>query len=199
MRFADVNLNEDEDIQDKTGAGDSDVDINDDNDDEGDGDEFIDLLDVLDGKGDIDMGSDEENVPNSTKERLSPSNLDTSDNEDIQASNLGESGEDDSEGSEGENESDGEEKREITPDEDEPSPEGLDGLQNFISTLDPTTKKRKDPDDVLQGSHADTRPRKKRLFQERTEAGAESEFRVQSGTVRFCHFLLSISLTCYCL
>lgn len=182
MRFADVNLNEDEDIDDKPEAEDSEA-----NDEEevGDNDEFIDLLDVLDGKGDIDMGSDEENVPIRVKERLAPPKLQDSEDEDVHGSDreVNQSEEVESDESEGDNEGDEEEKMAFAPsDDDDPSHGALDELQNFISTLDPTAKKRKDPEDVLPGSNADTRSRKKRLVQERTEAGAENEFRVQSGT-----------------
>ena len=67
-----------------------------------------------------------------------------------------------------------------------------DALQDFVSKLDVTSKKRKaaeDPNEV--SASTDTRAPKRRLVQERTEAGAENEFRARSSGI----FYLSSSLT----
>ena len=54
-----MDLDEDEDMD----QGSKSDDVNDEEEEEGDDDEFIDLLDVLDGKGEIDIGSDTEDTP----------------------------------------------------------------------------------------------------------------------------------------
>ena len=77
-------------------------------------------------------------------------------------------------------------------DEEDPSPEALVSLENFISTLDPS-KKRKAPSDD-DGSVADvdvSRTHKRRMIKERTEAGPENEFGAQvSGLFFIFPFIL---------
>ncbi|KAF8817622.1 small-subunit processome [Phlegmacium glaucopus] len=75
-----------------------------------------------------------------------------------------------------------EEKLDFDPSDDEEMPEALDRLDEFVSNLDVTSKKRKaaeEPSDV--GASADTRAHKRRLVKERTETGAENEFRARSS------------------
>ena len=77
-------------------------------------------------------------------------------------------------------------------DEEDPSPEALVSLENFISTLDPS-KKRKAPSDD-DGGVADvdvSRTHKRRMIKERTEAGPENEFGAQvSGLFFIFPFIL---------
>ena len=140
---------------------------------EGDDNEFVDLLDVLDGKGGIDTTSDSENpAKNPSLE------IDDKDEEDAEdsSSNSG---------------SASEEKLDFDPSDDEEMPEALDQLDNFVSNLDVTSTKRKateDPSEV--GAGTDTRARKRRLVKERTEAGAENEFRAQSSGIFFYYFVV---------
>ena len=67
-------------------------------------------------------------------------------------------------------------------------PEALDQLNDFVSNLDVTSKKRKAIDEV--GPSADVPARKRRLVKERTEAGAENEFRARSSGV--CYSVIMI-------
>jgi U3 small nucleolar RNA-associated protein 14 len=66
--------------------------------------------------------------------------------------------------------------------EDDPSPEALASLQNFISALEPS-RKRKAPADG-DSAPADAKApwaQKRRIFKERTEAGPENEFGAQAS------------------
>ncbi|KXN84966.1 hypothetical protein AN958_11811 [Leucoagaricus sp. SymC.cos] len=112
VRFADVDLNEDEVM------ASPDEEDDDEEEEEGDPDEFIDLLDVLDGK--------------------------------------------------------------VSDDNEEP--EASEELQKFIWGLDTSAKKRKaDEAASADDSTKDSRSRKRRLIAERTEAGAEDEFRAHAS------------------
>ncbi|KAK0498773.1 Utp14-domain-containing protein [Armillaria luteobubalina] len=122
VRFADVDLNEDEDM------GEEEKDRSDvDEEEEGEDDEFIDVLDILDGRGEPNNGTDNEAQLSSSKK--------------------------------------------LTP----PAPSPLENLQNFISTLDTSSKKRKT---FAEDLPVDAPPRKRRILKERTEAGEENEFRI---------------------
>ncbi|KAJ3563283.1 hypothetical protein NP233_g9033 [Leucocoprinus birnbaumii] len=162
VRFADVNLDEDE-------AMEPPEEEDEDEEEEGDPDEFIDLLDVLDGKGEIDMGSDDE------KRSKSKNSADEDEEE-----------QDDSEGEDESEEEDDEPEEEdqdafAASDNDE-APEASEEFQKFISGLDTTAKKRKaDEADSMAESAKDSRSRKRRLIAERTEAGAEDEFRAHAS------------------
>jgi len=67
--------------------------------------------------------------------------------------------------------------------DDEEAPFALDQLQTFVSNLDVTAKKRKGHDDSDGGAveYRERRTRKRRLTQEKTEAGEENEFHVRSS------------------
>ncbi|KAG5651215.1 hypothetical protein H0H81_009463 [Sphagnurus paluster] len=172
VRFADVDLNEDEDEDMEEPAGKSD---DSEAEEEGEDDEFIDVLDVLDGRGEVDNGSDRGDQLNKPAKgamleaRHDNTLEDDSDMED--------------EEDEKEDASDDENSSMAASDE-EAIPEALDGLQNFISTLDPTPKKRKASETENDGPRAADRLRKQRrlTLKEHTEAGAENEFRAQAST-----------------
>ncbi|KAJ7453927.1 Utp14-domain-containing protein [Mycena galericulata] len=177
VRFADVDLNEDEDVD--MGGVDSDAE------EDLDSDTYIDILDVLDGKGEVyNEDSDGEQVPPPNKppiplrDSVAGSHSDSGDNPE-EDQDINSSGDDE--------ESDSEELD--APDEEneiDTSPEALTALHTFISGLPsdaaPTpSAKRKAPADA-DGSGA---PRKRRalpVLKERTQAGAEGEFQVGSGT-----------------
>jgi U3 small nucleolar RNA-associated protein 14 len=76
-----------------------------------------------------------------------------------------------------------------TDDEDEEMPDALDDLNNFVSNLDVTSAKRKATEDHSEVGATDTRARKRRLVKERTEAGAENEFRARSSGILFIYLL----------
>ncbi|KAJ3500661.1 hypothetical protein NLJ89_g9697 [Agrocybe chaxingu] len=176
VRFAEVNLNEDEDMG-SLGSGSRSED-SDEDEEEGDDDEFIDLLDVLDGKGDIDMGSDDEKIPSRKSDAHSSR---PSVEEDEAKENIDEDG---SEEDSDEEDEDEDEDMAFVPSDHDESPEALDQLQDFVSNLDVTTKKRKALEDGVVGDVSESRARKRRLMKEKTEAGEENEFRVQSTGVK---------------
>ncbi|RDB24478.1 Uncharacterized protein C57A7.06 [Hypsizygus marmoreus] len=165
VRFSEIDLNEDQEMADEK----SDETDEEDEEEEGDDDEFIDLLDVLDGRGELDTGSnaEDDHKPKRTDERET-GDEEASDEED-----------------EDDDDSDRDDKLAFSPsDTEDIAPEALDELQNFISTLDPTAKKRKAPEHEFSEPGADRSRKQRRLtLKERTEAGAENEYRAQtSGT-----------------
>lgn len=85
-------------------------------------------------------------------------------------------------------------------DEDEEESPHIDSLQTFITSLD-AGQKRKASDDEDESSRpsAETRPQKRRLLHEQTEAGIENEFAAHTGTFsattyRFCILTLCLYL-----
>lgn len=157
MRFTDVNLDEDENMATPEGT-------DDDEEEEGDPDEFIDLLGVLDGKGEVDMGSDNEK-PNLPSKHQGSEDEDKDEDEDAEGT---------------EEESEEEEIGTFLPSGDDDVPEASEEFQNFISSLDPAAKKRK-AEETTNEPAKDPRSRKRRHITERTEAGTENEFRAHSS------------------
>lgn len=139
---------------------------------EGDDDEFIDLLDVLDGKGGTSLESDGEGTSKSKGQDSS----DIARSEEIE--------QEDGSSSESEVQEDEDEEMAFIPSDDDESPDALNQLNDFVSGLNTTSKKRK----LDEVSSAVDRPqservRKRRIIQEKTEAGEENEFRVQATGV----------------
>ncbi|KAJ6582029.1 Utp14 protein-domain-containing protein [Mycena capillaripes] len=180
VRFADVDLNEDEDIE-MDGADSDQEEVED-----LDSDTYIDILDVLDGKGEVynedsddEQGTPPKKPPIPLREPVAAASY--SDSEE----GLEEEREADSGGDESNSADDDEELN--TPEDDEEidtSPEALTALHTFISGLPsdapPPSAKRKAPTDADSSA-----PRKKRALpalKERTQAGAEGEFHVGSST-----------------
>jgi len=92
--------------------------------------------------------------------------------------------EEDVETSDQDSASSSEEKLDFDPSDDEEMPEALDVLDQFVSNLDVTSKKRKATEEPREaGAIPDIRAHKRRLMKERTEAGAENEFRARSSGV----------------
>ncbi|KAF8971906.1 Utp14 protein-domain-containing protein [Flammula alnicola] len=191
VRFADVNLDEDEDMEsndDQKAQNEDSEEDEEEEEEEGDDDEFINLLDVLDGKGEIDMGSDNENAPKqkpaSSTSHTNAENDEDEELEDDEGDSEEESeDEPDAQDEESEDEPDAQdEKMVFEPSDDEDVPEALDQLQNFVSNLDVTAKKRKAPEeDSGTAGNNEARARKRRFTKERTEAGDENEFRAHSS------------------
>ncbi|KAJ7135051.1 Utp14-domain-containing protein [Mycena crocata] len=169
VRFADVDLNENEDV------AMADVDSEE---EDLDSDTYIDILDVLDGKGEVyNEDSDGEQGPPPKKPPIplrDPVAVDSGDEE------LNSDGDQDIQSDD--DEDDDEELD--APDDDheiDTSPDALTALHTFISGLPsdapPSSAKRKAPADA-------TGPRKKRALlalKERTQAGVEGEFQVGSS------------------
>lgn len=123
----------------------------------GEDDEFIDVLDILDGRGEpLDQDADKPEKPSSSKL--------ASDNE--------EDDEDDDNDDE-----EVEEEDPFLPDEDEESPDALENLHSFVSSL-PTASLKRKPDAEADAAEP---PRKRRILKEKHEAGAENEYRPHSA------------------
>lgn len=73
------------------------------------------------------------------------------------------------------------EESDESSDEESDEEGALEQLNDFVSNLDVTSRKRKVADNEV-GASTDT-PRKRRLVEERTEAGAENEFRARSSGI----------------
>ncbi|KAF8216392.1 Utp14 protein-domain-containing protein [Mycena galopus ATCC 62051] len=185
VRFADVDLNEDEDIA----MHDADSQDEEEGEEDLDSETYIDVLDVLDGKGEVYNEDSDDEAPAPKKPPISlrdPVTVSrTHANDEAEGDEEVDSGgEDDDSGDEEEDE----EQQGITPDDEEEidtSPEALTALHTFISGLPsdappPTSTKRKAPMDADASA-----PRKKRAMpalKERTQAGEEGEFQVGSST-----------------
>lgn len=144
--------------------------------DDGHSDEFIDVLDVFDGKGEADNDSDSGEVTkheDSRKQRTLPDDEDN-------ASQVEDEGNDDQSPSEGDSD-DGDAGEDAivvsaSEDEEDPAPEALASLENFISTLEPSKKRKAPADGDSPLDSSATRLPKRRMIKERTEAGLENEF-----------------------
>ena len=180
MRFADVDLNED-----SVEEADEDVDVDaaseENNEEEGDPSEFIDVLDVLDGRGDPDSGDDMGEVERQDQ-ASAKGNREGAEEGD------GEGVDEDMERSEEDSDEQSEDEEETgivisasEGEEDEGGDSALQELEHFVSSLDAGQKRKAlDEDDVQHGG--DSKPaRKRRLLRERTEAGAENEFAAALG------------------
>lgn len=162
VRFADVDLNEDGSDMEDDHISEHNDDSEEEEEEEGDPDEFIDILDVLDGRGEPDLGDEKEEMETiEGAERNEDEDEDEAEDED----------EDEGEGEDAGEEGSDEEGFALSADEED-APEALEGLGTFISGLD-TGKKRKADEAEASGDPA---RRKRRIIQERTEAGAENEF-----------------------
>jgi U3 small nucleolar RNA-associated protein 14 len=156
VRFADVDLNEDDSVMSEGEKSGGEGSVEDEEEEDGDPSEFIDVLDVLDGKGSPDSGDGESiSLPSASKD----------DAEDT----AGHSSED--EGSE-DAEVLSEDQDIVLSADEEVNHDALEGLGRFVSTLDTSRKRKAENVDPAEGA-----PRQKpRIVSERTEAGAENEF-----------------------
>ncbi|KAI0714788.1 Utp14 protein-domain-containing protein [Earliella scabrosa] len=168
VRFADVDLNEDDDADDVDMAAASEDDEEDEEEEEGDPSEFIDVLDVLDGRGEPDSGDDTGSVEK--QEALPPKGSKTGgEDEDEELDGTEDSG---SEEEEPDEEDEG--GHIVSASEDE-GDGALQDLEKFVSGLD-AGQKRKAPDEDGVLAEETQRARKRRLLPERTEVGTENEF-----------------------
>ncbi|OBZ79267.1 hypothetical protein A0H81_01566 [Grifola frondosa] len=163
VRFAEVDLDEDSDIEDAAVSSQSE-DEGEGYDDKGedeeasDANEFIDVLDIMDGRGEPDSGDDrgkverEKSVPQK-EVREAAETLQTVEDEDDEMD--GSSG-DDEQSESGAKEYDAHEGISASEAEDEENPSALQDLESFVTGLD-AGQKRKTPDDdeaAQQGADA---------------------------------------------
>ncbi|KAG2107854.1 Utp14 protein-domain-containing protein, partial [Suillus cothurnatus] len=160
----DVDLNEDSDnvVSDAVSMDDPEEDEDEEMED-GDAENFFDILEVFDGKADADDDTPAKKTMEKIKDPMS--NVSGEDSE----SEVDRMSEDDH----------GEEEDAVSASEDEASPEALAELESFLSKLDAAEDKKRKSNDV---SATESIPKKRRLMQERTEAGDEGEFGVSAGS-----------------
>lgn len=181
-----MDLNEDED-QVEEGQDEEDDGDEEEEETEGDEGEFISLVDVLDGKGDTDMDDDENSaLKRSLTKKAAFAREVVANDKDTDEENEG-----------AEESSSGEEEQfDFFPSDDEAAPEALDELENFVTSLETSDKKRKDHPDATATTSQEPKRKKRQIIKERTEAGTENEFRAQaSGTILtalICVFLMII-------
>ncbi|KAG2144709.1 Utp14 protein-domain-containing protein [Suillus bovinus] len=157
----DVDLNEDSDDVVSDAASEDKLEEDEDEEmEDGDAENFFDILEVFDGKADA-----EDDAP--TKQATEKITI---------SAVSGEIGE--SEDDQMPEDDHSEEEDAVSASEDEASPEALAELENFISKLDPAGDKKRKSNDV---SATQSVSKKRRLMQERTEAGDEGEFGVSAG------------------
>ena len=181
VRFAEVDLNEDdEDVKADRATQSSSEDEGEDDEEEdgeeeeGDPSEFIDILDVLDGRGEPDLGDEAAIGKVKPPPDLKTNGMEINEDSD---------GDEDMDGSEEESgEEDADEQDEDVMVSASEAEDGEDGetalleLESFVSGLDAGQKRKApDEDDVHDGTDM-KRTRKRRLLPERTEAGIENEF-----------------------
>ncbi|KAG6813718.1 hypothetical protein H0H92_008126 [Tricholoma furcatifolium] len=188
VKFAEVDLNEDEEEPiDEVVDDDEEDDDDEEEEEEGDPSEFFDVLDILDGRGELEDAGDGDTKPSerSGAPRTRPSHTaNDEDEEELQDGyHEGEDEEMDEDEDEGEDEGlDDEEKFAFSPSDSEGDDGALDDLQNFVSNLDTTAKKRKISEGDLPMAESERVRKQRRLaLKERTEAGAENEFRAQTS------------------
>lgn len=198
VRFAEVDLNEDRDDNvasgqdgDASGFEDDAEGSEEEEEEEGEPDEFIDVLDMLDGKGEA--MSEDEGESSSKKRgtiqahRSEEDEVYEGDEDEDEDEEKGVSDEGDEDEASEDEEDEVDEPAAIisaSEDEDEDGPSKMDSLQSFIMNLD-AGQKRKLPEDDGEGSQSaltEVRPPKRRLLQDKTEAGVENEFATHTGT-----------------
>lgn len=148
---------------------------------DGDAENFFDILEVFDGKADV----DDDAPAMRTEDNIQVPISGVSD----EVSELEEDGM-----SEDEQEEQDDEEYAISASDREASPEALAELETFLSKLDPAEGKKRKSDNVLA---TQSLLKKRRLIEERTEAGAEGEFGVATGGKSQRTFLSSSVLNLY--
>ncbi|KAI0271451.1 Utp14 protein-domain-containing protein [Gloeopeniophorella convolvens] len=127
---------------------------------EGDPEDFIDILDVLDGRADGELEEGQPTPREGSRETRERAEMSVDE------------GEDDEDEEDGDGEVDEEEeKTEAMSADEDVNPNALEGLEKFVSSLE-TSKKRKGYDGFTDPSG----PRKRRVVEEKTATGVEGEF-----------------------
>ncbi|KAK1223331.1 hypothetical protein PQX77_013808 [Marasmius sp. AFHP31] len=190
VRFAEVDLNEDEEEDEDLGRQKPVADGSESSEEEeesGEDDEFIDVLDILDGRGE----PQDEDEDTAKVSKVSPPKQKPQDSEDGSDDGQDEDDED-------EDEEDDENISISLSDAEDDAAGALDDLQNFVSSLDPssTTSKKRRADDGEEHSGEPTettQPKKRRILKEQTEAGEENEFRTRSAGLTLTDLLAPLS------
>jgi U3 small nucleolar RNA-associated protein 14 len=127
---------------------------------EGDPNEFVDVLDIVDGRAELGDGSDNESPGLSHRES-------TRKDQDVESDNIDEDDDDSAEQPLDQG---------ISSDDEVENPTALEDLDAFISNLEVTAKRKiADEEEPLEPPD-NSRIKKRKVLKERTEAGVESEF-----------------------
>ncbi|KAF9265920.1 Utp14-domain-containing protein [Marasmius fiardii PR-910] len=181
VRFVEVDLNEDEDMVEQ---GDGSEPSEEEEEESGEDDEFIDVLDILDGRGEP-MNDDDDIAANPTNSSSSNSATHEDDGND-----------DGSDAEEDEDDEDEDENISISlSDAEEDATGALEELQDFVSSLDPSSTKKRRADDEEPSAQSDSasKPKKRRLLKEQTEAGEENEYRTKGAGLTLTDLLAPLS------
>ncbi|KAG8219230.1 Utp14-domain-containing protein [Butyriboletus roseoflavus] len=188
-----VDLNEDSDAKSEDSRSvpeNDDADEDEEMDEESAG-EFFDVLDVFDGRADVENDEDPPSKVDKKLQAVQTKAAAVVDEEEWTAAgdaDVGMSGdevgdeatdeeqEDDDDGASAVDEDD-DDVRISASDSEDPSPEALADLEAFLSNLDPAASHKRKPDQV-----AESGPKKRRRVIDRTEAGEESEFGVRGSS-----------------
>lgn len=203
VRFAEVDLNEDDDNEadghsDEQSDGNSEGAASDDEEEEeeeeGEPGDFLDVLDVLDGRAHLDseedMGDIEREAGSKQKQDKMASQAmgrdgDVDMDDDDEAERFGSSSEgDEDEDDEEENEEQGPEGQISASEEEQEQDElALQNLGQFVTSLGAGQKRKASngEEGEKEGGGDAARVRKRRLLKERTEAGEENEFAAHIG------------------
>jgi U3 small nucleolar RNA-associated protein 14 len=141
----------------------------------GDSGDYINILDVLDGRAD-----------HGTEGAVPANHVHAESQDNGPNVNTGMDEDDDTDGEEAEETQEDEQDPMLSADEDV-SPSALEGLEKFVSSLE-ASKKRKGDSDATNGSL----PRKKRFVEEKTAVGVEGEF--TAVTTGMSNAYLSVTL-----
>ena len=150
----------------------------------GNSEDFVDILDILDGR--MDRDTNDEGLLDvahtgarsaGRRETVGPGRDDDEEAEGQGNDHDGEEDHDDGEEEDDdEEEEEEEEEEELSSAHEDADPNALDGLEKFVSSLG-TSKKRQGDSDIGNTSL----PRKKRLVEEKTAVGEEREFAAPSS------------------
>lgn len=203
VRFTDVDLNEDEDEDMEDAQQDASESGDEEEEEEGDPSEFIDVLDILDGRGEP-LSEDKGAEPEvDALKKMGEKDLAESDEDDeVEAEDEDEQNEEDvgadfhraeSDEEEEEDASEGSQEGEESDhdisasegEDDAENPDALTNLQTFLTSLD-AGQKRKVPEDETTAQQDEKKAKKRKFLKERTEAGAENEFAAHVGMWYFC-------------
>ena len=197
VHFAEVDLNEESDAE-TPELADDDMSEDEDEDDEeeeeeGDPSEFIDVLDILDGRGEPESEDDVGEVERESLQKASdmrkPGAGEGSDEdameEDEQEVEQGQADggdEDEDENNEDEDEDEDAPPLTIEADDAEVDDSALQNLESFISGLDAGSKRKAPEDSDASDLRVDEpKKQKRRILKEQTQVGAENEFAALSG------------------
>ncbi|OCH95718.1 Utp14-domain-containing protein [Obba rivulosa] len=177
-RQPEVDLNEDEDVG-MHSQEEEESDKEEEEEEEGNASDFFDVLDIMDGRGPPPKDAEVDDtarraIEQSQAQRDIPDVPEADTVEDYDAKSDASQEEE----SEVEDE-DSDQVISASEVEDDEDVDALGHLQNFVTTLD-AGQKRKASEGDTEDTEA-TRPRKRRILKEKTEAGAENEFAAHTG------------------